>query len=189
MELANFGWMDLLCSDVVLTFQSRWPPAKPPRPTRQRLRVSDIHSACSRHTHRCAATSAKKSALVGAISKASRKIRTSTTFRRPKTLRLARTPKYPRKSVPHAPRLDQFRTIISPLNTESAMKKIEEHNTLVFIVDVKANKRQISDAVNKLWDVKAAKVCSLLLLYHTGIIVCRSTPLFDPMEGKRPTLG
>ena len=27
------------------------------------------------------------------------------------------------------------------------MKKIEEHNTLVFIVDIKANKRQIKDAV------------------------------------------
>jgi ribosomal protein L23 len=39
--------------------------------------------------------------------------------------------------------MDQFRTIVSPLNTESAMKKIEEHNTLVFIVDIKSNKRQI----------------------------------------------
>ena len=29
------------------------------------------------------------------------------------------------------------------------MKKIEEHNTLVFIVDVKSNKRQIKDAVKK----------------------------------------
>jgi large subunit ribosomal protein L23Ae len=67
----------------------------------------------------------------------------SVSFHRPKTLRLPREPKYPRKSVPHAPRMDQFRTIVSPLNTESAMKKIEEHNTLVFIVDIKSNKRQI----------------------------------------------
>lgn len=49
-----------------------------------------------------------------------------------------------------------------PLNTESAMKKIEEHNTLVFIVDVKANKRQIKDAVKKLYDVNAAKVNTLI---------------------------
>ena len=83
-------------------------------------------------------------------------------FHRPKTLRLARHPRYPRKSIPHAPRMDQFRTIVSPLNTESAMKKIEEHNTLVFIVDVRANKRQIKDAVKKLYDVNTAKVNTLI---------------------------
>lgn len=49
-----------------------------------------------------------------------------------------------------------------PLNTESAMKKIEEHNTLVFIVDVRANKRQIKDAVKKLYDVNTAKVNTLI---------------------------
>jgi ribosomal protein L23 len=53
-----------------------------------------------------------------------------------------------------------------PLNTESAMKKIEEHNTLVFLVDVKANKRQIKDAVKKLWDVQAAKVNTLIRWAH-----------------------
>ena len=37
-----------------------------------------------------------------------------------------------------------------PLTTESAMKKIEDNNTLVFIVDVRANKRQISQAVKKM---------------------------------------
>jgi large subunit ribosomal protein L23Ae len=54
----------------------------------------------------------------------------------------------------------------SPLNTESAMKKIEEHNTLVFLVDIKANKRQIKDAVKKLWDVQAAKVNTLIRLVY-----------------------
>ena len=49
-----------------------------------------------------------------------------------------------------------------PLNTESAMKKIEEYNTLVFIVDIRANKRQIKDAVKKLYDVQAAKVNTLI---------------------------
>ena len=49
-----------------------------------------------------------------------------------------------------------------PLNTESAMKKIEEHNTLVFIVDIRSNKRQIKDAVKKLYDVQAARVNTLI---------------------------
>ena len=46
-----------------------------------------------------------------------RKVRTSATFRRPKTLRLARNPKYPRKSAPHAPRFDVHSTLLFPLTT------------------------------------------------------------------------
>ena len=55
---------------------------------------------------------AKKAALQGVHSHSSRKPRFSVSFHRPKTLRLPREPKYPRKSVPHAPRMDQFRTIV-----------------------------------------------------------------------------
>lgn len=110
------------------------------------------------------ATDAKKAALKGVHSKIARKVRLSTTFHRPKTLSLARNPKYPRKSVPHVPRLDQFKVIVHPLNTESAMKKIEENNTLVFIVDIKANKRQIKEAIKKLYDVDCIKVNTLIRL-------------------------
>lgn len=73
-----------------------------------------------------------------------------------------RAPKYQRKAIHHTPRMDAYRTIVNPLNTESAMKKIEENNTLVFIVDIKANKRQIKDAVNKLYSVKAEKINTLI---------------------------
>lgn len=59
------------------------------------------------------AKNAKKAALVGANSTTKRKVRTTVSFHRPKTLRLPRTPKYPRKSIPHAPRMDQYRVIIS----------------------------------------------------------------------------
>lgn len=61
--------------------------------------------------------------------------------------------------------LDEFILLFMrnrPLNTESAMKKIEDNNTLVFIVDIKANKRQIKDAVKKLYDVQAVKVNTLI---------------------------
>lgn len=58
--------------------------------------------------------------------------------------------------------MDAYRTIVHPLNTESAMKKIEDNNTLVFIVDNKSNKRQIKDAVRKLYDVKAEKINTLI---------------------------
>ena len=99
-----------------------------------------------------------------------RKIRKTTSFHRPKTLRLARTPKYPRKSVPHEPRLDHHKVIIHPLNTESAMKKIEENNTLVFICDVKANKRQIKEALKKLYDVDCIRINTLIrFVLHLSI--------------------
>ncbi len=42
------------------------------------------------------------------------------------------------------------------------MKKIEENNTLVFIVDLKANKRQIKEALKKLYDVECVKVNTLI---------------------------
>ena len=91
-----------------------------------------------------------------------RKVRLSTTFHRPKTLVLSRSPKYPRKSIPHEPRLDAHKVLIHPLNTESAMKKIEEHNTLVFVCDVKSNKRQIKEALKKLYNVDCIKVNTLI---------------------------
>ena len=42
------------------------------------------------------------------------------------------------------------------------MKKIEENNTLVFICDIKANKRQIKDALKKLYDVDCVKINTLI---------------------------
>jgi len=90
------------------------------------------------------------------------KVRYSTTFHRPKTLQLSRAPKYPRKSIPHAPRLDEHKVIVHPLNTEGALKKIEEQNTLVFIVDVKANKAQIKQALKKLYDIDTVKINTLI---------------------------
>uniref|UniRef100_A0A8I3WB97 Large ribosomal subunit protein uL23 n=1 Tax=Callithrix jacchus TaxID=9483 RepID=A0A8I3WB97_CALJA len=104
------------------------------------------------------ALKAKKAVLKGVHSHKKKKIRTSPTFRRLKTLRLRRQPKYPRKSAPRRNKLDHYAIIKFPLTTESAMKKIEDNNTLVFIVDVKANKHQIKQAVKKLYDIDVAKV-------------------------------
>ena len=90
------------------------------------------------------------------------KIRTKLKFYKPKTLTLARNPKYVRKSAPSRNKMDKFRVIKNPLTTESAMKKIEEFNTLVFIVDKLSNKRQIKDAVFQMYDIKALKVNTLI---------------------------
>ena len=49
-----------------------------------------------------------------------------------------------------------------PLTTESANQKIEENNTLVFIVDVRATKKQIKAAVNRMYDIQCEKVNTLI---------------------------
>merc|ERR1712193_144749 len=108
------------------------------------------------------AKTAAKAALKGKNNLRKKKMRTSVHFKRPKTLRLARNPKCPTKSSAKAPRLDQFSTIKHPLTTESAMKKIEDNNTLVFIVDIKANKPQIRAAVQKMYEVQIQKVNTLI---------------------------
>merc|ERR1711924_331617 len=85
-----------------------------------------------------AKTKAKKAAQAvakGTFSTRKAKVRTKVHFHRPKTLRLLRSPKYPRKSVSAVNKLDQYQILKFPLTTESAMKKIEDNNTLVFIVD------------------------------------------------------
>ena len=108
------------------------------------------------------AQKAKKSVLRGVKKVAKRKIRTSVQFHRPKTLALPRNPKYPRLSAPRVNKLDHYAIIKHPLTTESAMKKIEDNNTLVFIVDVRSNKPQIKAAVKKLYDIDASKVNTLI---------------------------
>lgn len=42
-----------------------------------------------------------------------------------------------------------YAIVKEPLTSESAMKKIEDHNTLVFLVDPRSTKRSIAAAVEK----------------------------------------
>jgi len=90
------------------------------------------------------------------------KIRTNVHFRRPRTLRLPKNPLVPRRAIHRRNRMDEFRILKYPLTTESAMKKIEDNNTLVFIVDTKSNKTMIRDSIKKMYDVKAVKVNTLI---------------------------
>ncbi|VFV18562.1 60s ribosomal protein l23a-like [Lynx pardinus] len=71
-------------------------------------------------------------------------------------------PKYPGKGTPRGNNLDHYAIIKFSLTTESAVKKIEDNHTLVFIVDVKANKHQIQQAVRNLYDIDVAKVNTLV---------------------------
>lgn len=74
------------------------------------------------------------------VQKKALKPRFSVSFHRPKTLKKQRDPKYARKSAASLPSLDEYAVIKYPLYNESAMAKIEKDNTLVFIVDTRADK-------------------------------------------------
>jgi large subunit ribosomal protein L23Ae len=108
-----------------------------------------------------AATAAKANAQ-GARTTQKKNVRHSVHFFRPKTLRIARKPKYARTAVPSQKGLDAHSIIRFPLTSEAAMKKIENNNTLVFIVDIRASKPQIKQAVKTLYSIEAEKVNTLI---------------------------
>ncbi len=56
----------------------------------------------------------------------------------------------------------RFSIIKSPLTTESAMKKIEDNNTLTFLVATRASKSQIKAAVKALYEIEVLKVNTLI---------------------------
>merc|ERR1711974_89978 len=107
------------------------------------------------------ALSVQKSLLSGSKNNKA-KVRTSVHFHLPKTKKAARDPKYPRSSVPKKAVLGKFSLIKYPLATESAMRLIEESNTIVFIVDIRANKNQIKAVVKELYNVEGTKVNTLI---------------------------
>ena len=112
----------------------------------------------------------------------SRKVRTSVTFHRPTTLIRARDPAYARKAVPAAQRLDHYAILKYPLTTESAMKKIEDNNTLVFVVDTRANKRQIRAAVKRMYDIEVKKINTLIRPDGNKKAYVRLTTDYDALD-------
>lgn len=87
-----------------------------------------------------------------------------------------------RCSAPKLQKLDAFAVIKYPLTTESAMKKIEDHNTLVFIVDTRANKKQIKEAVARLYDIQTKKINTLIRPDGQKKAYIRLQPDFDALD-------
>jgi len=52
--------------------------------------------------------------------------------------------------------------LIRPLITEKAIQLVENNNTLTFLVDLRANKRQIKEAIESTFGVKVVKVNTLI---------------------------
>jgi len=62
------------------------------------------------------------------------------------------------------------------------MQQIENNSTLVFIVDQRANKRQIKDAVEKMYQIKARKVNTLIRPDGKKKAYVRLTADYDALE-------
>lgn len=84
------------------------------------------------------------------------------TFRRPKTLLQKRAPKKALKAVKATSTFSGFDVVKYPKSSESAIKTIEDNNTLVFIVHKRANKRSIKQAIEQLYRIKIKKVNTLI---------------------------
>jgi len=91
-----------------------------------------------------------------------RKAYTTPQFRRPHTFRKAKTIKPDTNTKVVKSSWDEFRVIRSPLTTDMTMKKIEENNTLTFLVDPRSTKTQIKRAIHSLYKVKTVKVNTLI---------------------------
>merc|ERR1711918_269607 len=116
------------------------------------------------------------------VKSVSKKIRTSIRFHLPKTLSKPREGKYSRKYRASPNRLDRYQILKYPLTTESAMKKIEENNTLVFIVDVRAGKVQIKEAIKKMYDIDTQKINTLILPDGQKKAYVRLTQDYDALD-------
>merc|ERR1712002_691681 len=157
----------------------RW---KRSRKTRKPSRRSSPRKKVAKTPAAAKALSAKKKVVKGRFGTRVKKVRTAVKFRRPKTLRLKRAPKFPKNSTPNRDRMDAYSIIRYPLTTESSMKKIEDNNTLVFIVNLKANKPQIKEAVKKLYEIDVAKVNTLIRPDGVKKAYVRLAPDYDALD-------
>merc|ERR1712217_152635 len=90
------------------------------------------------------------------------KIRYMVSFNRKKTKTHYRKPKYARISTSFQSKFNELSLIKHRLTTDSYRKKIEQHNTLVFIVNNNATKVQIKHAFLKLYNFQTTKINTLL---------------------------
>ncbi len=58
--------------------------------------------------------------------------------------------------------MDMYEVIKHPLSTEKAIRLMESENKLLFIVDKKATKKDVKQAVEKMFKVKIEKVNTLV---------------------------
>lgn len=55
-------------------------------------------------------------------------------------------------------KLDLYQVIKNPLSTEKSMRLMESENKLIFVVDKRATKKDIKEAIEKIFKAKVIKI-------------------------------
>ena len=72
-------------------------------------------------------------------------------------------PAYEHEAVkPVSVKRNDYKIIKGPVTSDKASAKIDNENTLVFWVDLKATKTEIAGAINRLYNVKPVKISTLI---------------------------
>lgn len=100
------------------------------------------------------------------VQKASHKIRTKLRFYRPKTQQTKSAPQVLKSLSAEIRRknpekLDPTSVLIQPVSSDKNIQKMENQNTLTFLIHPDAKKAQIKEAVGKLYSVKVRKINTL----------------------------
>lgn len=77
-----------------------------------------------------------------------------------------------------------MKVLLYPLTTEKAVRLLETENKLTFVVDLKANKKEIKDEIEKTFNVKVLKVNTLITSKgkkKAYIKLAKDTPAMDVM--------
>lgn len=59
--------------------------------------------------------------------------------------------------------IDEYKIIRYPLSTEKSIRLMESENKLIFVVDNKAKKNDIKEAIEKMFKVKVVKVNTFII--------------------------
>ena len=90
------------------------------------------------------------------------KVWNKVSFKRPTSQTQIRKPKNILRAVKKQNTFDKFAVIKHPVSSESAIKNIEDNNTLVFVVHKRANKKLIKKSCNELYKINVKKVNTLI---------------------------
>ncbi|MBS3107757.1 50S ribosomal protein L23 [Candidatus Woesearchaeota archaeon] len=78
--------------------------------------------------------------------------------------------------------MDPYKIIKNPVQTEKATMLMEAENKLVFVIDRKATKKDVKEAVEKLFNVKVMSVNLMLSSMGIKKAYVRLTPDFLAMD-------
>ena len=91
------------------------------------------------------------------------KTRNFTRFGAKKATVTPKRPIYEHKAVqPVSLKRNDYKIIRGPVTSDKSSRKLEDENTMTFWVDIKATKPEIAAAFNRLYNVKPAKVCTVI---------------------------